>query len=344
MRGVGRQNITSGPALGPRFAPAVHGIIVRFLPCPTRAPSTPVQGLTLEAVPVADVAAGARHARATSTAPAPSATPIAALDEAFGGRPHAIHYALKANSTLAIVRLMRALGSHVDANSMGEVDVALRCGFTPRQIVFTGVGKSAGELERAVDTRLPCHQRRVAGRTRPPRPASPRRTASRRGWRCASIPTSTPRAIRTSRPGCATTSSACRSRSPAGLFVDMARAARSRAGGRAHPHRLADHDADAARQGGRGRHRAGARTAGGRRAARADRLRRRTRHLLRRHAGARPRRLRACARRGGRRHPARTGDRARTLDCRPGRRCSSPPWSTSSTCPAAAASSCSTPA
>ena len=72
------------------------------------------------------------------------------LDTAFGDRPHAIHYALKANSTLAIVRLLRTLGSRVDANSMGEVDVALRCGFAPREIVFTGVGKSAAELARAV--------------------------------------------------------------------------------------------------------------------------------------------------------------------------------------------------
>jgi diaminopimelate decarboxylase len=72
------------------------------------------------------------------------------LDAAFGRRPHAIHYALKANSTLAIVRLLRSLGSRVDANSMGEVDVALRSGFVPRDIVFTGVGKSAAELTRAV--------------------------------------------------------------------------------------------------------------------------------------------------------------------------------------------------
>jgi diaminopimelate decarboxylase len=72
------------------------------------------------------------------------------LDGAFGARPHAIHYALKANSTLALVRLMRTLGSRVDANSMGEVDVALRCGFAPRDIVFTGVGKTAAELTRAV--------------------------------------------------------------------------------------------------------------------------------------------------------------------------------------------------
>jgi diaminopimelate decarboxylase len=48
------------------------------------------------------------------------------------------------------VRLLRGLGSHADANSIGEVEVAMRCGFTPRQIVFTGVGKSGAELERAV--------------------------------------------------------------------------------------------------------------------------------------------------------------------------------------------------
>ena len=76
------------------------------------------------------------------------------LDAAFGDYPHAIHYALKANSTLEIVRLLKALGSSVDANSMGEVDVALRCGFHPGQIMFTGVGKSADELARAISLGL----------------------------------------------------------------------------------------------------------------------------------------------------------------------------------------------
>ncbi len=72
------------------------------------------------------------------------------LDTAFGDYPHAIHYALKANSTLEIVRLLKSLGSSVDANSMGEVDIALRCGFHAGQIMFTGVGKSADELARAI--------------------------------------------------------------------------------------------------------------------------------------------------------------------------------------------------
>jgi diaminopimelate decarboxylase len=74
-----------------------------------------------------------------------------AIDDAFAGHPHAIHYALKANSTLAITRLLRSLGSHADANSGGEIDVALRAGFLPSQIVFTGVGKTAAELAQAID-------------------------------------------------------------------------------------------------------------------------------------------------------------------------------------------------
>jgi len=74
-----------------------------------------------------------------------------AIDEAFGSYPHALHYALKANSTLAIVRLLRGLGSAVDANSGGEIDVALRAGFIPPQIVFTGVGKTEAELVQAID-------------------------------------------------------------------------------------------------------------------------------------------------------------------------------------------------
>lgn len=73
-----------------------------------------------------------------------------ALDEAFGDYPHALHYALKANSTLAVVQLLRALGGGVDANSVWEIDVARRAGFTSAEIVFTGVGKSGAELDCAV--------------------------------------------------------------------------------------------------------------------------------------------------------------------------------------------------
>jgi diaminopimelate decarboxylase len=73
-----------------------------------------------------------------------------AIDAAFGDYPHALHYALKANSALAIARLMRDLGSAADANSIWEIELARKAGFQPAQIVFTGVGKSAAELECAV--------------------------------------------------------------------------------------------------------------------------------------------------------------------------------------------------
>ena len=109
--------------------------------------------------------------------------PTRALDAAFGDYPHAIHYALKANSTLEIVRLLKELGSSVDANSMGEVDVALRCGFQPGQIMFTGVGKSADELVARDRARPQGHQRRIAGRARSAR--SPRAGAADRGARRA---------------------------------------------------------------------------------------------------------------------------------------------------------------
>jgi diaminopimelate decarboxylase len=72
------------------------------------------------------------------------------IDAAFSGYPHVIHYALKANSTLALVRLLRTLGSRVDANSGGEIQIALRAGFDPKDIVFTGVGKTRQEIEDAI--------------------------------------------------------------------------------------------------------------------------------------------------------------------------------------------------
>ena len=64
--------------------------------------------------------------------------------------PHAVHYALKANSNLAVVEVVRSAGGLVDANSGGEIEVALRAGFSPGDIVFTGVGKTPAEIDRAV--------------------------------------------------------------------------------------------------------------------------------------------------------------------------------------------------
>ena len=75
---------------------------------------------------------------------------LGAFSGGFASYPHAIHYALKANSNLAVVRIVRAAGGLVDANSGGEIDVALRAGYAPGDILLTGVGKTPAEIDQAV--------------------------------------------------------------------------------------------------------------------------------------------------------------------------------------------------
>lgn len=109
--------------------------------------------LTCDGVPLAEMA------RATGTpvyvySGGMIAERYGRFDRAIGDYPHRIHYALKANGTLAIARLMRRLGAGVDANSGGEIEVARRAGFSPADIVFTGVGKTSGELDTAVSLGL----------------------------------------------------------------------------------------------------------------------------------------------------------------------------------------------
>ena len=79
---------------------------------------------------------------------------VRAFQDAFAGMPCSLHYALKANSNLTLVRLIRTLGCGADANSGGEIELALRAGFSPGQIVFTGVGKTQSEIARAVELDL----------------------------------------------------------------------------------------------------------------------------------------------------------------------------------------------
>ena len=109
--------------------------------------------LVCDGVPLADIAAAVGTPLYVYSAAA-LRDRYRAVDEAFDGYPHAVHYALKANSTLAIARLLRSLGSAADANSVWEIEVARKAGFHPAQIVFTGVGKSPEELECAVSLPL----------------------------------------------------------------------------------------------------------------------------------------------------------------------------------------------
>ncbi|MGH7233005.1 MAG: diaminopimelate decarboxylase [Nitrospiraceae bacterium] len=74
-----------------------------------------------------------------------------AFDSAFQDVPHLIAFAMKANSNLAILRLMAKEGSGADIVSGGELYRAVQAGMAPSKIVFAGVGKSREEIRDALD-------------------------------------------------------------------------------------------------------------------------------------------------------------------------------------------------
>ncbi len=78
------------------------------------------------------------------------------FDEAFGEHPHTICYAVKANSNLAILSMLAKLGSGFDLVSGGELIRALKAGADPQKIVFSGVGKSADEIQLALNANIGC--------------------------------------------------------------------------------------------------------------------------------------------------------------------------------------------
>jgi diaminopimelate decarboxylase len=73
------------------------------------------------------------------------------FDEAFASRPHTICYAVKANSSLAILRLLGRLGAGFDIVSGGELE-RVRRAHKPalRKVVFSGVGKQIWEIDAAL--------------------------------------------------------------------------------------------------------------------------------------------------------------------------------------------------
>ncbi len=102
-----------------------------------------------EGVPLPEIAATAgTPAYVYSTAGI--AAQYRALDAAFAAVPHRIHYSVKANGNLAILRVLRSLGAGVDIVSGGELYRAERAGFTGRDVVFSGVGKTAAEIGQAL--------------------------------------------------------------------------------------------------------------------------------------------------------------------------------------------------
>ncbi len=72
-------------------------------------------------------------------------------DLAFAPVPHRICYALKANSSGTLLRLLAALGAGADIVSGGELLAALRAGFAAERIVFSGVGKTEAEIALGIE-------------------------------------------------------------------------------------------------------------------------------------------------------------------------------------------------
>lgn len=68
------------------------------------------------------------------------------FDAAFASVPHLVCYAAKANSSLAILRRLAALGAGADVVSGGELRAALESGISAGRIVFSGVGKTEEEI------------------------------------------------------------------------------------------------------------------------------------------------------------------------------------------------------
>ncbi|WP_111657956.1 diaminopimelate decarboxylase [Isoalcanivorax indicus] len=79
-----------------------------------------------------------------------------AFDEAFGDHPHQICYAVKANANIAVLNVLARLGAGFDIVSGGELARVLRAGGDPAKVVFSGVGKTADEMEAALEAGIHC--------------------------------------------------------------------------------------------------------------------------------------------------------------------------------------------
>ena len=78
------------------------------------------------------------------------------FDAALARLPHRIFYAMKANPNLAVLDVFARLGSGFDIVSGGELARVIAAGGDPRNVVFSGVGKSDDEIRMALDARIHC--------------------------------------------------------------------------------------------------------------------------------------------------------------------------------------------
>ena len=79
-----------------------------------------------------------------------------AWDSALEGVPHLVCFAVKANSNLGVLNLLARRGAGFDIVSGGELERVLAAGGEPSRIVFSGLGKTAAEMRRALEVGIHC--------------------------------------------------------------------------------------------------------------------------------------------------------------------------------------------
>ena len=79
-----------------------------------------------------------------------------AFSDAFSGQPHLVCFAVKANSNLAVLNVLARLGSGFDIVSVGELERVLAAGGDAGKVLFSGVGKQAHEMRRALEVGIRC--------------------------------------------------------------------------------------------------------------------------------------------------------------------------------------------
>jgi diaminopimelate decarboxylase len=79
-----------------------------------------------------------------------------AYQSALADREHLICYAVKANSNIAVLQTLAELGAGFDIVSIGELERVLRAGGDPAKVVFSGVAKTASEMQRALELGIHC--------------------------------------------------------------------------------------------------------------------------------------------------------------------------------------------
>lgn len=79
-----------------------------------------------------------------------------AFDAAFAGVDHQVCFAVKANSNIAVLNVLARLGAGFDIVSGGELERVIAAGGEASKIVFSGLGKTEAEIERALALGIAC--------------------------------------------------------------------------------------------------------------------------------------------------------------------------------------------